>query len=99
MSSPFSHGNSLRKSFSRERPVGLKKHTCVFTDIRFLISRYQTYMSIVATYIFTRFCRMDVRTIEEAEKSGTDPEDEVTYADIPNVTEYRNIFQPTRACK
>ncbi|XP_020283802.1 katanin p80 WD40 repeat-containing subunit B1 isoform X2 [Pseudomyrmex gracilis] len=67
VSSPFSHGNSLRKSFSRERPVGLKKHT------------------------------MDVRTIEEAEKSGTDPEDEATYADIPNVTEYRNIFQPTRA--
>lgn len=25
--SPFSHGNSLRKSFSRERPIGLKKHT------------------------------------------------------------------------
>ncbi|EFN71960.1 Katanin p80 WD40-containing subunit B1 [Camponotus floridanus] len=67
VSSPFSHGNSLRKSFSRERPIGLKKHT------------------------------LDVRTIEEADKSGTDPEDEATYADIPNVTEYRDIFQPNRA--
>ncbi|XP_011330395.1 katanin p80 WD40 repeat-containing subunit B1 isoform X2 [Ooceraea biroi] len=67
VSSPFSHGNSLRKSFSRERPVGLKKHT------------------------------LDVRTIEEADKSGTDPEDETTYADIPNVTEYRDVFQPSRA--
>ncbi|KAL0126718.1 hypothetical protein PUN28_005228 [Cardiocondyla obscurior] len=67
VSSPFSHGNSLRKSFSKERPIGLKKHT------------------------------LDVRTIEEADKSGTDPEDEATFADIPNVTEYRDIFQPSRA--
>ncbi|KAL2745384.1 katanin p80 WD40 repeat-containing subunit B1 isoform X1 [Vespula maculifrons] len=65
--SPFNHGNSLRKSFSRERPPELKKHT------------------------------LDVRTIEEADKSGTDPEDEATYADIPNVSEYRDIFQPNRA--
>ena len=43
--------------------------------------------------------RLDVRTIEEADKSGTDPEDEATYADIPNVTEYRDIFQPNRSCK
>ncbi|EGI69498.1 PREDICTED: katanin p80 WD40 repeat-containing subunit B1 isoform X1 [Acromyrmex echinatior] len=67
VSSPFSHGNSLRKSFSKERPIGLKKHT------------------------------LDVRTIEEADKSGTDPEDEATYADIPSVTEYRDVFQPSRA--
>ncbi|XP_012235415.1 katanin p80 WD40 repeat-containing subunit B1-like isoform X2 [Linepithema humile] len=67
VSSPFSHGNSLRKSFSRERPIGLKKHT------------------------------LEVRTIEEADKSGTDPEDEATFADIPNVTDYRDIFQPSRA--
>ncbi|XP_033342320.1 katanin p80 isoform X5 [Megalopta genalis] len=65
--SSFSHGNSLRKSFSRERPPGLKKHT------------------------------LDVRTIEEADKSGTDPEDEATYADIPNVTAYHDIFQPNRS--
>lgn len=65
--SPFNHGNSLRKSFSRERPLGLKKHP------------------------------LDVRTIEEADKSGTDPEDEGSFADIPNVTEYRDIFQPSRA--
>ncbi|XP_016840722.1 katanin p80 WD40 repeat-containing subunit B1 isoform X2 [Nasonia vitripennis] len=63
--SPFSYGNSLRKSFSKERPASLKKHT------------------------------MDVKTIEE-DKSGTDPEDEVTF-DIPNVTEYRDVFQPTRS--
>lgn len=43
--------------------------------------------------------RLDVRTIEEADKSGTDPEDEATYADIPNVSEYRDIFQPNRARK
>lgn len=43
--------------------------------------------------------RLDVRTIEEADKSGTDPEDEATYADIPNVTDYRDVFQPSRACK
>ncbi|XP_053981414.1 katanin p80 WD40 repeat-containing subunit B1 isoform X2 [Hylaeus anthracinus] len=65
--SPFNHGNSLRKSFSRERPPELKKHT------------------------------LDVRTIEEADKSGTDPEDEATYADIPNVTEYHDVFQPNRS--
>ncbi|XP_034176079.1 katanin p80 isoform X1 [Osmia lignaria lignaria] len=65
--SPFSHGNSLRKSFSRERPPGLKKHT------------------------------VDVRTIEEADKSGTDPEDEASFTDTPNVTEYDEVFQPNRA--
>ncbi|XP_012274168.1 katanin p80 WD40 repeat-containing subunit B1 isoform X2 [Orussus abietinus] len=66
--SSFSHGNSLRKSFSRERPPGLKKHV------------------------------MNVKTtIEEADKSGTDPEDEATIADIPNVTEYQDIFRPNRA--
>ncbi|XP_015592392.1 katanin p80 WD40 repeat-containing subunit B1 isoform X2 [Cephus cinctus] len=65
--SPFSHGNSLRKSFSRERPPNLKKHS------------------------------LDVKTIEEADKSGTDPEDEVTFADIPNVTEYQDVFQPNRS--
>lgn len=32
VSSPFSHGNSLRKSFSRERPIGLKKHTYVLQN-------------------------------------------------------------------
>lgn len=40
-----------------------------------------------------------MRTIEEADKSGTDPEDEATLADIPNVTEYKDIFQPNRSCK
>lgn len=38
---------------------------------------------------------MDVKTIEE-DKSGTDPEDEVPF-EIPNVTDYRDAFQPTRS--
>ncbi|XP_043285326.1 katanin p80 WD40 repeat-containing subunit B1 isoform X2 [Venturia canescens] len=63
----FNHGNSLRKSFSKERPSGLKKHA------------------------------LQVKTIEEADKSGTDPEDEATFAEIPNVSEYKNVFQPNRA--
>ncbi|XP_066593798.1 katanin p80 WD40 repeat-containing subunit B1 isoform X2 [Prorops nasuta] len=65
--SPFSHGNSLRKSFSKEKPTGQRNH------------------------------KIEVKTIEEVDKSGTDPEDEVTYADIPNATEYRHVFQPNRA--
>ncbi|KAJ8683410.1 hypothetical protein QAD02_019202, partial [Eretmocerus hayati] len=63
--SPFSYGNSLRKSFSKERPASLKKHT------------------------------MEVKTIEE-DKSGSEPEDETTF-DIPNVSDYRDVFQPTRS--
>ncbi|XP_043471346.1 katanin p80 WD40 repeat-containing subunit B1 isoform X1 [Leptopilina heterotoma] len=64
----FSHGNSLRKSFSKEKPPDLKKHT------------------------------LNVKTIEEVnDKSGTDPEDEVTYAEIPNVSDYQDIFQPNRS--
>lgn len=65
--SPFSHGNSLRKSFSKERPPELRKH------------------------------KLDVKTIEEADKSGTDPEDDVMVAEIPNVTDYRDVFQPNRS--
>lgn len=54
-------------------------------------------------FIFKKLCnsifffRMDVKTIEE-DKSGTDPEDEVPF-DIPNVTDYRDAFQPTRSRK
>lgn len=43
--------------------------------------------------------RLQVKTIEEAEKSGTDPEDEATFAEIPNVSDYKNVFQPNRARK
>uniref|UniRef100_A0A0C9QVJ2 Katanin p80 WD40 repeat-containing subunit B1 n=1 Tax=Fopius arisanus TaxID=64838 RepID=A0A0C9QVJ2_9HYME len=39
---------------------------------------------------------INVKTIEE-DKSGTDPEDEVTLAEIPNVTDYQDIFQPHRS--
>lgn len=46
------------------------------------------------------FFRMSVRTIEETgDKSGTDPEDETTYAVISNVNDYQDIFQPNRARK
>lgn len=39
-----------------------------------------------------------MKTIEEVgDKSGTDPEDEVTYAEIPNVSDYQDIFQPNRS--
>ncbi|XP_046400090.1 katanin p80 WD40 repeat-containing subunit B1 isoform X2 [Ischnura elegans] len=66
--SPFSHGQSVRKSFNKERPPPGSKH------------------------------RLLVKTIEESDKSGTDPEDEMqSVADIKDVGDYRAIFQPNRA--
>ncbi|XP_071450039.1 katanin p80 WD40 repeat-containing subunit B1 isoform X2 [Hetaerina americana] len=66
--SPFSHGQSVRKSFNKERPPPGSKH------------------------------RLLVKTIEESDKSGTDPEDEMqSIADIKDVGDYRAIFQPNRA--
>jgi hypothetical protein len=42
-------------------------------------------------------CRLDVKTIEESDRSGTDPEDESqSMADIQNVGDYQAIFQPSR---
>lgn len=38
-----------------------------------------------------------VKTIEES-TSGTDQEEE-TNAEIPNVTDYREVFRPNRSCK
>lgn len=65
--SPFIHGQSIRKSFSREKPLTVTKAT------------------------------LDVKTIEESDRSGTDPEDESqSMADIQNVGDYRAIFQPSR---
>ncbi|XP_069695123.1 katanin p80 WD40 repeat-containing subunit B1 isoform X2 [Periplaneta americana] len=65
--SPFVHGQSIRKSFSREKPFNVAKAT------------------------------LDVKTIEESDRSGTDPEDEMqSVADIPNVGDYQAIFQPNR---
>lgn len=41
--------------------------------------------------------RLDVKTIEESDRSGTDPEDESqSVADIQNVGDYQAIFQPSR---
>jgi hypothetical protein len=41
--------------------------------------------------------RLDVKTIEESDRSGTDPEDESqSVADIQNVGDYEAIFQPNR---
>lgn len=65
--SPFVHGQSVRKSFSRDRPFNVAK------------------------------ARLDVKTIEESDRSGTDPEEDATsLADIKNVADYENIFQPNR---
>lgn len=44
------------------------------------------------------FARINVKTIEEVDRLETDPEDE-TLADIPNVNDYKAIFQPNRSCK
>lgn len=41
--------------------------------------------------------RLDVKTIEESDRSGTDPEDESqSMAYIQNVGDYQAIFQPSR---
>jgi hypothetical protein len=41
--------------------------------------------------------RLDVKTIEESDRSGTDPEDESqSMADIPNVGDYEAVFQANR---
>ncbi|XP_021913295.1 katanin p80 WD40 repeat-containing subunit B1 isoform X2 [Zootermopsis nevadensis] len=65
--SPFVHGQSVRKSFSRDKPLNVAKAT------------------------------LDVKTIEESDRSGTDPEDESqSVADIQNVGDYEAIFQPSR---
>nr|CAD7446953.1 unnamed protein product [Timema bartmani] len=66
--SPFSHGQSIRKSFSRDKPFNVAK------------------------------AKLDVKTIEESDRSGTDPEDDLhSVADIPNVKDYQEIFQPNRS--
>lgn len=64
--SPFSPGQSIRKSFSKERPVNLRTKT-----------------------------KIDVKTIEES-TSGTDPEEDIS-ADITNINDYTEVFQPNRA--
>ncbi|XP_014270518.1 katanin p80 WD40 repeat-containing subunit B1 isoform X3 [Halyomorpha halys] len=64
--SPFSHGNSLRKSFNKQKPTPEAKKS------------------------------LSVKTIEESERSETDPEDE-TVPEIPDVNDYRAIFQPSRS--
>lgn len=51
------------------------------------------YLGNSAVYDF----RLDVKTIEESDRSGTDPEDESqSMADIQNVGDYQAIFQPSR---
>lgn len=64
--SPFSHGNSLRKSFNKQKPTPEAKKS------------------------------LSVKTIEESERSETDPEDE-PLPEIPDVNDYRAIFQPSRS--
>ncbi|BES88419.1 Katanin P80 [Nesidiocoris tenuis] len=67
-SNPFVHGNSLRKSFNKERPSPEVKKNLSF----------------------------GVKTIEESERSETDPEDDVQ-PEIHNVKDYRAVFQPSRS--
>ncbi|KAJ1524543.1 hypothetical protein ONE63_011032 [Megalurothrips usitatus] len=66
-SSPFRHGQSSRKSFSKETQLNISKPP------------------------------MSVRTIEEAERSETDPEDD-TSSHILDVKDYEAIFLPNRSC-
>ncbi|XP_063229661.1 katanin p80 WD40 repeat-containing subunit B1 isoform X2 [Bacillus rossius redtenbacheri] len=67
-SAAFARGQGVRKSFSREKPLGISKPI------------------------------LDVKTIEESDKSGTDPEDDAqSVAEIPNVQDYRDVFQPNRS--
>ncbi|XP_034235935.1 katanin p80 WD40 repeat-containing subunit B1 isoform X4 [Thrips palmi] len=66
-SSPFRHGQSSRKSFSKETQLNMTKPP------------------------------MSVRTIDEAERSETDPEDESS-SHILDVKDYEAIFQPNRSC-
>ncbi|KAF6214639.1 hypothetical protein GE061_009382 [Apolygus lucorum] len=63
---PFSHGNSLRKSFSKQKPSPEAKKA------------------------------LSVKTIEESERSETDPEDDVQ-PEIHNVLDYQQVFQPSRS--
>ncbi|XP_026271697.1 katanin p80 WD40 repeat-containing subunit B1 isoform X2 [Frankliniella occidentalis] len=65
-SSPFRHGQSARKSFSKETQLNLSKPP------------------------------MSVRTIEENDRSETDPEDE-TVSHILDVKDYEAIFLPNRS--
>lgn len=65
-SSPFRHGQSSRKSFSKETQLNISKPP------------------------------MSVRTIEEAERSETDPEDD-TSSHILDVKDYEAIFLPNRS--
>ena len=70
-SSPFRHGQSSRKSFSKESQLNMSKPP------------------------------MSVGSIEEAERSETDPEDDPTStgAHILDVKDYEAIFLPNRSCK
>lgn len=48
--------------------------------------------------LFKNLFRMSVRTIDEAEKSETDPEDDPA-SHILDVKDYEAIFMPNRSCK
>jgi hypothetical protein len=50
----------------------------------------------ISLYITCLF-RLNVKTVEESDLSGTDPEDESqSMADIGNMKVYQEIFQPSR---
>ena len=88
----------LEEEFFQRTTDRIKEAYVCFCFMKFNFN-HKFLHQLIIVYIFIYACRLDVRTIEEADKSGTDPEDEATYADIPSVTEYRDVFQPSRACK
>lgn len=53
-------------------------------------------------FVYSNYChyvfRISVKTIEEVDKIETDPEDN-HHADIPDIRDYRSIFQPRSARK
>lgn len=49
----FSHGNSLRKSFSKEKPPDLKKHTYVSKKSRKIKNRFQIFHIIIEMDFFS----------------------------------------------
>lgn len=67
--SPFSYGQTVRKSFSKERPKKLPSHGVKV-----------------------------IKAIEETEKSSTE-EEYPSNNEIPDTSNYMNIFQPIRSCK
>lgn len=69
------------------------KATSTIFQVMHFVEIHVLYLGNSGVYDF----RLDVKTIEESDRSGTDPEDESqSMADIQNVGDYQAIFQPSR---